>query len=102
MPKPKTLSLSKFICNEAKKLHAERREFFLLWLADHAGLGKLNKDQQMEKGLNAWFYSLSIRKTLEEYKLIIAEIRWCAEVPIQTLRRIASAERLDTRRSFDE
>jgi hypothetical protein len=99
MPKPKTLSLSKFICKEAQKLGEERRSFFLLWLASHAGL---EKDQQMEKGLNAWFYSLSIGKTLEEYKLIIAEIRWCAEVPIKTLRRIASAERLDTRRSLDE
>ena len=94
-----TLSLGKFICKEAQRLGEERRGFFLLWLASHAGL---EKDQQMEKGLNAWFYSLSIGKTLEEYKLIIAEIRWCAEVPIKTLRRIASAERLDNRRSLDE
>ena len=98
----KTLSLSKFIYKEAQKLGEERRGFFLLWLASHADLEKPNEDQQIEKKLNDWFYSLSIGKTLEEYKLIIAEIRWCAEVPIQTLRRIASAERLDNRRSLDE
>ena len=98
----KTLSLAKFICEETQKLGEERHEFFLLWLAGHADIEKLNEDQQIEKKLNDWFYSLSIGKTLEEYKLIIAEIRWCAEVPIQTLRRIASAERLDNRRSLDE
>jgi hypothetical protein len=97
-----TLSLGKFICKEAQRLGEERRGFFLLWLASHADIEKLNEDQQIEKKLNDWFYSLSIGKTLEEYKLIIAEIRWCAEVPIQTLRRIASAERLDNRRSLDE
>jgi hypothetical protein len=102
MTKQKTLSLSKFICNEAQKLHKERREFFLLWLASHAGLEKLNEDQQIEKKLNNWFYSLSIGQALEEHKLIIAEIRWCADVPIQTLKRIASTERLDNRRSLDE
>ena len=98
----KTLSLAKFICEEAQKLGEERHEFFLLWLAGHADIEKLNEDQQIEKKLNDWFYSLSIGKTLEEYKLIIAEIRWCAAVPIQTLRRIASAERLDNRRFLDE
>lgn len=102
MTKPKTLSLSKFICKEAQKLHKERREFFLLWLADHADIEKLNEVQQMEKKLNDWFCSLSIGQALEEQKMIIAEIRWCAEVPIQTLRRIASAERLNDRRSLDE
>jgi hypothetical protein len=102
MPKPKTLSLSKFIYKEAQKLGEERCGFFLLWLADHVDIEKLNEDQQMERKLNDWFYSLSIGQALEEQKLIIAEIRWCAEIPIQTLRRIASAERLDNRRSLDE
>ena len=102
MPKPKTLSLSKFIFSEAQKLDEERREFFLNWLASHANFEKLNEGKQMEKELNALFYSLSIGKTLEEYKLIIAEIKWCAEVPIQIIRRIASAERQDNRRSLDE
>ena len=102
MTMKKTLSLAKFICEEAQKLGEERHEFFLLWLAGHADIEKLNEDQQIEKKLNDWFYSLSIGKTLEEYKLIIAEIRWCAAVPIQTLRRIASAERLDNRRFLDE
>ncbi|MBC8336905.1 MAG: hypothetical protein ISR59_13285 [Anaerolineales bacterium] len=102
MTMKKTLSLAKFICNETRKLSKERREFFLLWLTDHADIEKLYEDPQMEKNLNNWFYSLSINKALKEYKLIIAEIRWCAEVPIKTLRRIASAERLDNRRSLDE
>ena len=97
-----TLSLGKFICKEAQRLGEERRGFFLLWLASHANFEKLNEGKQMEKELNALFYSLSIGKTLEEYKLIIAEIKWCAEVPIQIIRRIASAERQDNRRSLDE
>ena len=102
MTMKKTLSLAKFIAVEAQKLSQERHEFFLLWLAGHADIEKLNEDQQIEEKLNDWFYSLSIGQALEEHKLIIAEIRWCAEVPIKTLRRIASVERLDNRRSFDE
>ena len=102
MTMKKTLSLAKFIAVEAQKLSQERREFFLLWLADHADIEKPNEDQQMEKKLNDWFFSLSIKQALEEHKLIVAEIRWCAKISKKTLMRIASAERLDNRRSLDE
>jgi hypothetical protein len=102
MTMKKTLSLAKFIAVEAQKLSQERREFFLLWLADHADIENLNEDQQMEKKLNDWFFSLSIKQALEEHKLIVAEIRWCAKVSKKTLMRIASAERLENRRSLDE
>ena len=64
MFKTKTLSLSNFIAKEAQKLDEERRKFFLLWLADHADIGKPIEDQQLEKKLNDWFYSLSIGQVL--------------------------------------
>jgi hypothetical protein len=102
MSKTKTLSLSKFISIKAQELGGERREFFLNWLANHTGLEKQNAEKNMEKELNTWFYSLSIGQALAEHKLIIAEISWCSKISIQTLRRIASTERLDDRRSLDE
>ncbi len=94
----KTLSLSKFIAKEAQKLEEERRDFFLNWLANHTRLEKSGKGDVMEKELNTWFYSLSIGEALEEHQLILAEIKWCAKVPIKTLRKIVLAERPDSRR----
>jgi len=102
MSKTKMLSLSKFICKEVQGLSEERQVFFLNWLTIHTGLEKLHEEKQLERRLNDWFYSLSIGQALEEHKLIVAEVRWCAEVSIQTLRKIASAESLDNRRSLDE
>lgn len=102
MSKTKTLSLSKFVAKKAQELSEEKREFFFDWLGSHTGLETLNREKQMEKELNTWFYSLSIGQALEEHKLLLSEINWCAKVSIQTLRRIASTERLDNRRSLDE
>ena len=102
MSKTKTLSLSKFIAKKAQELSEERREFFFNWLGSHTGLERLNREKQMEKELNTWFYSLSIGQALEEHKLLLAEINWCAKISIYTLRRIASPEKRNDRRSLDE
>ena len=93
---------AELICKEVKELGDERRAFFLLWLESHTGLEELNAEGQVQERLNTWLCSLSMGEAIAEYSLIMAEINWCAKVSIQTLRRIASAERLDNRMSFDE
>jgi hypothetical protein len=80
-------------------LNPERLNFFVCWLKDHTGLAGLADERKMHANLQDWFGKLSAERAQEEYRLIRAEILWCAETPLLELRRIASNE---TRRSFDD
>jgi hypothetical protein len=93
---------AELICKGAKELGDERQTFFLRWLESHIGVEELNAKGQVQESTNTWLYSLSFGEAIAEHSLIMAEINWCATISIQTLRRIASAERLDNRRSRDE
>ena len=90
------------ICIGIKELGEERWAIFLLWLESHSGVKELNADSQVQERLNTWLYSLPLGEAIAEHSLIMAEITRCAKVPIHTLRRIASTERLDKRRSRNE
>ena len=92
---------AELICIGVKELGDERQAFFLRWLESHTGLEELNAEGQVQR-LNTWLYSLSLEEAIAEHSLIMAEIEWCASIALHTLRRIASAERLDNWRSRDE
>ena len=85
-----------------KELSAEHRTIFIRWLENHIGLEEFNVEEKVQERINTWLYSLSPGEAIEEHSLMIAEISWCAKVSMQTLRRIASTERLDKRRSRNE
>lgn len=80
-------------------LNPERLNFFIRWLEDHTGLANLADERKKQTGLQDWFRKLSTERAQEEYKLIQAEILWCAETPLPKFRRIASGE---ARRFLDE
>ena len=84
---------------EMEALNPERLNFFIRWLEDHTGLVNLADERKRQSNLQDWFGKLCTERTQEEYRLIRAEILWCAETPLPTFRRIASSE---ARRSFDE
>jgi hypothetical protein len=93
---------AELIYKEIKELSAERRTIFIRWLENHIGLEEFNAEEKVQERINTWLYSLTPGEAIEEHSLMIAEISWCAKVSIHTLRRIASAERLENRRSLDE
>ena len=78
-------------------LNPERLNFFIRWLEDHTALGGLADEEHRQASLQDWFGKLSAERAQEEYRLIQAEILWCAETPLPEFRRIASSE---ARRSF--
>lgn len=84
---------------EMEKLNLERMSFFIRWLEDHTGLADLADERKRQASLQDWFGNLSTQRTQEEYRLIQAEIIWCAETPLPEFRRIASSE---ARRFLDE
>jgi len=93
---------AELICKGIKGLGHECQAFLLHWLESHTGIEELNAEGKVQERINTWLYSLSPGEAIEEHSLMIAEISWCAKVSIHTLRRIASAERLENRRSLDE
>ena len=93
---------AELICIGVKELGDERQAFFLRWLESHTGVEELKVDGQVQESVNTWLSSLSPREAIAEHSLIMAEIEWCASIALHTLRRIASAERLDNWRSRDE
>ena len=93
---------AELICKGIKELGAERRAIFIRWLENHIGLEEFNAEGKVQERINTWLYSLPLGEAIAEHSLLMAEITWCAKESIHTLRRIASAERLDNRRSPDE
>ena len=93
---------AELICKGVKELGDERQTFFLRWLESHTGVEELKVDGQVQESVNTWLSSFSLGEAIAEHSLIMAEINWCASILLCTLKRIASAERLDNRRSFDE
>ena len=93
---------AELVCKDIKELGHERQTLFLCWLENHTGLKVHNADGQVQESINTWLHSLFPGEALAEHSFIMAEITWCAKVSIQTLRRIASTERLDKRRSRNE
>ena len=84
---------------EMEKLNLERMSFFIRWLEDHTGLAALADERKRQASLQDWFGKLPDERVQEEYKLIQAEIIWCAETSLPEFRRIASSE---ARRFLDE
>ena len=80
-------------------LNPERLNFFIGWLEDHTELADLADERQRQASLQDWFGKLSGESAQEEYRLIQAEIFWCAETPLPEFRRIASSE---ARRFLDD
>ncbi len=84
---------------EMEALNPERLNFFIHWLEDHTGLADLADESKRQANLQDWFGKLSTERAQEEYRLIRAEIVWCAETPLPEFRRIASSE---ARRFLDD
>ena len=80
-------------------LNPEQLNFFIRWLGDHTTLIDLEDEAQRQANLTAWLERHTAEKAQEEYRLMIAEVNWCADTPLLELRRIASSE---ARRSFDD
>ncbi len=78
-------------------LNPERLNFFIRWLEDHTGLAELSDERKRQASLQDWFGKTE--RAQEEYRLIQAEILWCAETPLPEFRRIASSE---ARRFLDD
>ena len=84
---------------EMEALTPERLNFFIRWLEDHTALADLANERKRQMSLTDWFGTLSAKRTQEEYRLIQAEILWCAGTPLLEFRRIASSE---ARRFLDD
>lgn len=84
---------------EMEALNPERLNFFIHWLEDHTGLADLADERKRQASLTDWFRNLSAERAQEEYRLIQAEIFWCAETPLPEFRRVASSE---ARRFLDD
>ncbi len=84
---------------EMEALNPERLNFFIRWLEDHTGLAELSDESKRHSNLQDWLRKLSSERVQEEYRLIQAEILWCAETPLPEFRRIASSE---ARRFLDD
>ena len=84
---------------EMDALNPERLSFFIRWLEDHTALAGLVDEEHRQTCLQDWLGKLSAERAQEEYRLIQAEIDWCAKTPLPTFRRIASSE---ARRFLDE
>jgi len=84
---------------EMEALNPERLNFFVRWLEDHTGLADLADESKRQSNLQDWLGKLSTERVQKEYRLIQAEILWCAETPLPEFRRIASSE---ARRFLDD